>query len=222
MKKINWTTKRIIPFVISLLVVLGTSCKGGKGYNIETEIQYVDTVCSCPHTIICLQPLDDFSQKEAEKLKTNLLKHTAELELGEVAGVEVLPNKPLDPTLMNDEKTRYRADKLIRYVQKDKDNRRIIIGLTHKDISVPLRGKKDWGVMGLSLRPGTACVVSTYRVKDRAQFWKVAIHEFCHTYYNMPHCPNIDPTCLMKDAKGHNDLRKKTRLCKDCRERAIS
>lgn len=215
-KKVKTTI--ISSFAIVLTMLLSASC---KGKNENVEILNVDTLCSSPYTIICLQPLDDFSQKEAEKLKKDLQKHTVELGLGEVAGVDVLPSKPLNPSLMNDEKTRYRADKVIRYVQKDKDNRRVIIGLTHKDISVPLRGKKDWGVMGLSLQPGTACIVSTYRVKDRSQFWKVAIHEFCHTYYNMPHCPNDDPTCLMKDAKGRGNLATQRHLCKDCQKRAI-
>lgn len=215
-KKVKTTI--ISSFAIVLTMLLSASC---KGKNENVEILNVDTLCSSPYTIICLQPLDDFSQKEAEKLKKDLQKHTVELGLGEVVGVDVLPSKPLNPSLMNDEKTRYRADKVIRYVQKDKDNRRVIIGLTHKDISVPLRGKKDWGVMGLSLQPGTACIVSTYRVKDRSQFWKVAIHEFCHTYYNLPHCPNDDPTCLMKDAKGRGNLATQRHLCKDCQKRAI-
>lgn len=216
-------TKFIIFAFVALAIVAVASIGAYKHFAGEDEVQYefVDTMCSCPHTVICLQPMDDFSQKEAERLKKNLQKHVKELELGEVVGIEVLPSKKLTPSLMNDAKTRYRADKIIRYVQEGKDNRRIIIALTHKDISVPLRGKKDWGVLGLSLRPGTACAVSTFRVKDKSQLWKVAIHEFCHTYYNMPHCPNDDPTCIMKDARGHEVLSRKTHLCKDCKERAI-
>lgn len=210
--------KAIIVVIVGFAMLLFASCKGN---NAGGKYPSAEPLCSCPHTVICLQPLEDFSQKDAEKLKKNLLKHTAELELCEVADVEVLPNKPLKPSLLNDEKTRYRADKIIRYVTESKSNRRIIIALTHKDISVPLRGKKDWGVMGLSLQPGTACVVSTYRVKDKSQLWKVAIHEFCHTYYNMPHCPNDDPTCLMKDAKGRGNLAPQRHLCKDCKEKAI-
>lgn len=215
-KKVKTTIISSIALVMAMF--LSASCKGNSE---SMEILNVDTLCNSPYTVICLQPLDDFSQKETEKLRKDLLKHTAELGLGEVVGVEVLPNKPLTPSLMNDDSTRYRADKVIRYVQKDKDNRRIIIAITHKDISVPLRGKKDWGVMGLSLQPGTACVVSTYRIKDKSQLWKVAIHEFFHTYYNMPHCPNDDKTCIMKDAEGRGNLATKRHLCKDCQKRAI-
>lgn len=216
-------TRFIIFAFVTLAIVAVASIGAYRHFVNEDDVPYeiVDTMCSCPHTVIYLQPLDNFTQKEAVMLKTKLQKHVEELKLGEVAGIEVLPNKKLPPSLMNEEKTRYRADKIIRYVQEGKDNRRIIIALTHKDISVPLRGKKDWGVLGLSLQPGTACVVSTFRVKDKSQLWKVAIHEFCHTYYNMPHCPNDDPTCIMKDAKGHEVLSRKTHFCKDCKERAI-
>lgn len=213
--------KRITPFIIITIVILLSSCKGCKSNDDEVEYINVDTVCSCPHTTICLQPLDNFSQREAETLKADLLKYVNQLNLAEVASIEVLPCKKLSPSLLNDTKTRYRADKIIRYVQSEGKYNRTVVALTHKDISVPLRGKKDWGVMGLSLQPGTACVISTFRVKDKSQLWKVAIHEFCHTYYNMPHCPNDDPTCLMKDAKGRNEFKNKTRFCKDCKEKAI-
>ena len=129
---------------------------------------------------------------------------------------EALPPLPLSDSLMNKAKSRYRADKIIKSLSAKADDHSIYIGLTHKDISCSIRGKEDWGVQGLSLIPGKACVVSTFRVKDRHDFWKVACHEFIHTYFNYLHCPKDDPRCLMQDAKGHPNYKNKKGLCPYC------
>lgn len=63
---------------------------------------------------------------------------------------EVLPNKKLSADLMNNSKSRYRADKIIDSLKKEASYHRIMIGLTHKDVSVPYKGKPDWGVSVLA------------------------------------------------------------------------
>ena len=144
----------------------------------------------------------DFTQKEVLQLKRDLEKHLGML-IGEVGlQFEVLPNKPLAEELLNDAGTRYRADKIINSLTKDDNGQHVIIGLTHKDISVSYKGRPDWGVLGLSLIPKKACVVSTFRVRNRRDLWKVAAHEFIHTCFEYQHCPDDNPKCLMKDAKG--------------------
>ena len=120
---------------------------------------------------------------------------------------ETLPNKKLSVYLMNDSKSRYRADKIINSLKKEANNHRIIIGLTHKDVSVPYKGKPDWGVLGLSIHSTYACVVSDYRLKNKKRdYWKVVTHEFIHTYYRYHHCPKDSSHCIMKDAKGKADF----------------
>lgn len=57
---------------------------------------------------------------------------------------------------------------------KDKDE--VIIGLTSKDISVSYKKKPDWGVQGLGSVSMNACVVSTFRLKDRSH---IAIGRLC-------------------------------------------
>ena len=37
-----------------------------------------------------------------------------------------------------------------------------------------------------------------------------------HTFYGARHCPNDDPKCIMKDAKGHGNFAIQKYLCKDC------
>ena len=178
--------------------------------------EVAETLCTCPFVKISLQPYADFTQKEALKLKEDLENNLSPL-IGEYAlSIDVLPNKPLTNTLMNEVGSRYRADKIINSLEKDADSQHIIIALTHKDISVSYKGRPDWGVLGLSLIPKKACVVSTYRLKNRKDLWKLTTHEFIHTCFNYKHCPNDNPKCIMKDAKGHADFSNKTTLCEQC------
>lgn len=173
---------------------------------------------TCPPTI-CLQPLDNYTQKEAKQLCTVLEKKFMEL-FGVEFEFEVLPNKKLSTDLMNDARTRYRADKMIDSLSKDAGDHRIIIGLSHKDMSVPYKGKPDWGVLGLTIHGKYACVVSDYRLRHKHRdYWKVVTHEFTHTACNYGHCPEDNPQCIMQDAKGHADFSKKEGFCKTCREK---
>ena len=174
--------------------------------------------CTCPPTIF-LQPFDNYTQKEAKQLSKVLEKKFLEL-YGVEFEFEVLPNKKLSADLMNDSKSRYRADKIINSLKKEASNHRIIIGLTHKDVSVPYKGKPDWGVLGLSIHGTYACVVSDYRLKNKKRdYWKVVTHEFIHTYYRYHHCPKDSSHCIMKDAKGKADFANKVSFCKTCREK---
>ena len=55
----------------------------------------------------------------------------------------------------------------------------VTIGLTHRDISTSIHGQYNYGIMGLSFRPGDACVVSTFRLKRKDDLWKVTILNSC-------------------------------------------
>ena len=171
------------------------------------------------HATICLQPFDNYSQQEAEQLKEVLEKQFMEFFDADFE-FEVLPNIQFTIDLMNDNKTRYRADKIIKLMAKEASNQRIMIGLTHKDVSCSYKGIRDWGVLGLSIHGTHACVASDFRVKNKKHdYWKVVTHEFTHTYFGYSHCPKNDPTCIMKDAKGHPEFSKKERFCKACKEK---
>ena len=208
MKKLLW----IIPIVIVCAVAYYLLT-----YRNKEPVQVVD---SSPHyTTIFLQPLDNFTQQEAMQLQEVLEQRFRKI-FNEGFEFETLPNKKLSVYLMNDSKSRYRADKIINSLKKEASNHRIIIGLTHKDVSVPYKGKPDWGVLGLSIHGTYACVVSDFRLKNKKRdYWKVVTHEFTHTACNYSHCPNDDPTCIMKDAKGKADFANKVSFCKTCREK---
>ena len=208
MKKLLW----IIPIVIVCAVAYYLLT-----YRNKEPVQVVD---SSPHyTTIFLQPLDNFTQQEAMQLQEVLEQRFRKI-FNEGFEFEFLPNKKLSVDLMNDSKSRYRADKIINSLKKEASNHRIIIGLTHKDVSVPYKGKPDWGVLGLSIHGTYACVVSDFRLKNKKRdYWKVVTHEFTHTACNYSHCPNDDSTCIMKDAKGKADFSNKVDFCKTCREK---
>lgn len=194
-------------YTILLAVLMLLGCK-------KTE----DANCTCPPTIF-LQPYDNYTQEEAKQLSIVLEKECLEL-YGVEFEFDVLPNKKLSADLMNNSKSRYRADKIIDSLKKEASDHRIMIGLTHKDVSVPYKGKPDWGVLGLSIHGTYACVVSDYRLKNKKRdFWKVVTHEFTHTACNYGHCPNDDPTCIMKDANGKADFANKVDFCKTCKEK---
>ena len=175
---------------------------------------------TCPPTItICIQPYDNYTQKEAQQLSKVLEEEFKELFDREFK-FEVLPNKSLTTELMNDAKTRYRADKIINSLKKGAGKHKIIIALTHKDVSVPYKGKVDWGVLGLSIHGTNTCVASDYRLKHKKRdYWKVVTHEFTHTACRYSHCPDDNPLCIMKDAKGKADFANKVSFCKTCREK---
>lgn len=183
----------------------------------EKGIDEANVPCTCPFVRVSLQPLGDFTQKEAERLQKDLEKNlSGTLDIDML--FEMLPTKPLEDTWKNDAKSRYRADKIINSMARSANKQHIIIALTHKDVSVSYKGNKDWGVLGLNLIPKKLCVVSTYRLKDKRDLWKVATHEFIHTCFEYQHCPKDNPTCIMKDAKGHAHFANKESLCDVCKK----
>ena len=205
-------------FTLSLLAILLMGCQGNKANKAEESNELPDDIkCSCPPTVY-LQPCNNFTQAEAKalipKIK-NVITESAHIELD----FDVLPAIQLSDSLLNDAKTRYRADKIIRSIKENHHD--VIIVLTHQDISCTLRGKADWGVNGLSIMSNHyVCVVSDFRIKNKKRdLWKVAAHEFFHAYCGLPHCPDDDPNCLMQDAKGHPNYATKEHLCKNCTEK---
>ena len=198
------------------LLMLSVLIVGCKNRDKSAEDDFAGEVkCTCPPTVY-LQPYSDFSQKEAKALIPHIHRF---LEDSHLPGIDiiVLPNVRLTDSLMNDSRTRYRADKMLKTIPKQTHD--AVIQLTHQDISTTYKGRADWGVLGLSYQGRRVCVVSDFRVKNKKRdYWKVVCHELSHSLMNLPHCPNDDPHCIVKDANGHPDFSNKERLCKSCVE----
>ena len=118
-------------------------------------------------------------------------------------------NAPLPDFSYYRERNRYRADSLLKYLSafNNASTYKFVCGLTSKDISATNGNIADWGVCGLGALDGSACVISSFRLKwhqvthsltERLQ--KVILHELGHNY-GLQHCTSSYP-CLMKAAKG--------------------
>lgn len=213
-------------FVIGLiLMVLGLSAAGLTSCGMREEK---------PAVTVVLVPLDGISADEIGRLKTDFEEKFAG-KRRETFCVKVLDGMRIPDSCRNDNGTRFRADKVIRMLTSEyrgqarelarRETRQsqtyYIVGVTNRDVSISIHGFADYGVLGLSyLRNGRASVISTYRLKDGNDLWKLAAHEFCHGFYHMPHCKADDPHCLMRDAKGGNPhFESKELLCADCDSR---
>ncbi|MBN1899502.1 MAG: Zn-dependent protease [Spirochaetes bacterium] len=142
------------------------------------------------------------------------------------ADVVVLPRKDLPAQAYYKPRKRYRAEKLLDYLETiDQKKYTKIVGLTQKDISTTKGKYIDWGILGLGTLGGRACVVSTFRLKRNVtnkkfleRLVKVINHELGHTF-GLEHCP--DKGCLMQDAGGtvRTVDREKNNFCERCRKR---
>lgn len=164
-------------------------------------------------TIIYIQPFNDCPKQKIEQLKSELEKV--------VKNVIVNKSTALPDFTLNDTKTRYRADKLIKFLAEITPKDGVTIGVTTKDISTTKGNYADWGVMGLGYKPGKSCIISSFRLKGKNQaekLFKVAIHELGHTQ-NLPHCPT--KSCYMRDAEGKDHLNEEIHFCENCKAHLI-
>jgi archaemetzincin len=96
-----------------------------------------------------------------------------------------------------------------------------VLGITGRDLSTKKGPQYNWGIMGLAMMPGSAGVISDYRLHKhgltaaqvRYRLLKVALHELGHTA-GLPHCKL--PSCLMVDAEGQDKLDQEMGYCPAC------
>jgi archaemetzincin len=131
--------------------------------------------------------------------------------------------EPLTKNLLAKSNTRYEATTILN-TYKSNENRLL---LTESDIAYRKSDTfPEWGIFGLGFRPGSTCVVSTFRLKkgvshskflERLQ--KVCIHEIGHNL-GLPHC-TASPICLMNDANGTIKQVDKEQLifCESCKDK---
>ena len=163
--------------------------------------------------VIYIQPLGN--------VETKYINHV-QITLKNFYGYNCIVQKKLDLTedLLSKSKKRYDGLKILKKFRSDKN----IIIITEKDITTKKGVYDEWGILGLGFRPGTVCVVSTYRMRrnvnerkilDRLK--KVSIHEVGHNL-GLDHCKN-DIKCMMNDAKGTISQIDKEEFyfCKNCK-----
>ena len=211
--------KKLLLFIAGISILFLAGCSNGNQSHGNEGMG--DSLPADPPLgyVIELKPLGNFSRQKAEQLREELVKQLgiifntkpkAELE----ASVFVGDKKEIPDSCLYKPRNRYWAGKILKMLHGG--NHEIVnIGLTNRDISTSIHGHYNYGIMGLSFRPGDACVVSTFRLKRKDDLWKVTTHEFLHSR-GLPHCKKNDPKCLMQDAHGKNTFYMKNGLCQDC------
>ena len=169
----------------------------------------------CQRPVIAIQPLGPADTAMLQYLKTAIT------ELHDIA-VEILPVQPLPAMAFEKEWGRYRADRLLLYLERCGQGRyEKIMGITASDIATTTRGRSSWGVMGLARLHAAPAVISSFRVQKqvrsvahyRQRMLTLARHELGHTW-GLSHCPS--QFCLMRDAEGKMNLDKAGFFCKAC------
>ena len=170
--------------------------------------------------LIAIQPLESFDTTMTRKIVEGV-KATFDVETA------VLAETPIPESAYYAPKKRYRAEKILRFLDTEADARYTrIVGLTNFDISTTKGAYYDWGIFGLGMYNGRVCVISTFRLKKgkpgkavlTGRLIKVVNHELGHTF-GLWHCPNQG--CLMEDAQGTVKTvdRETGHFCADCRAR---
>lgn len=129
-------------------------------------------------------------------------------------GLQLLPREPMPDMAYYQPRNRYRADSLIKWMRSRAKQNEVYLGITMQDISTTKGDNPDYGIMGLGYQPGQACVASNFRVRNKKDFYKVAIHELGHTA-GLPHCP--DKSCFMRDAEGTDPTGEEKGFCSNCK-----
>lgn len=108
---------------------------------------------------------------------------------------------------------RYRADKLVEWLYEKAGANEVVLAVTDHDISHTKGAVYDYGIMGLANRKGRACVASSKRLRNKANYPKIVIHELGHTA-GLGHCPN--PKCYMMAGNGGDNTALETGFCIKC------
>jgi len=199
-----------LAFIILFTFIL-ISCNKQKKYEVDSKgNKPKSNLIRKKHVCIIIQPFGTFSHSSVNIVAKKLKKVYS-------GSIIVKKNIPFPHNSFNQNKTRYRADFLIKYLSNMTKRGYLTIGLTNMDISTTKGKYLDWGVMGLGYCPGKSCIASTYRLKGNNQLeklFKVAIHELGHTQ-GLKHCPL--KTCIMADAEGKDRLNDKNSFCVKCK-----
>lgn len=176
--------KKLGCFVLILIVGVSYLLFGFVNSNVKSK------------KVVYIQPLGDVKYDYLKLVKSSV-------ESFYHFDCVIKKSTPLTEDLMVKTKTRYSADKIL---EKFESNDNCLV-LTEKDIATPKGDIPEWGVLGLGYRPGTVCVVSTFRMKKNVnesvikdRLIKVALHEIGHNL-GLDHCDN-NIHCLMNDARG--------------------
>lgn len=194
-------------FLTAFLALLLIACQS------DTATKLVEAEDSSSTALL---PLSDVSDRRIQLL-------ARELRLFYGMKVGVLPRKAMPENSRLKSTDRYSAPVMLEWLKKQKpSNYDRILGVTTSDIYTRKGPYPHWGIFGLGYKPGEACIVSEFRLKQFGNrtdtfLTLVTLHEIGHNL-GLPHCAK-HPSCLMNDAKGTAKtlFSEKKWLCRNCR-----
>ena len=192
-------------FKVKLLVLLLTLI----GCN-ESSRNPINMFSSKTSKHIFILPLGKIDANAVDVINDSLQKRFSK--------VTVLPREAFPMMAFNKHRNRYRADSLLKWMRKRVGKNETYVGITTEDISVTKGAIADFGVMGLGYQPGTSCIASSYRLKNKKAFFKLVIHELGHTT-GLPHCPT--KYCYMRDANGSDITKSLVDFCGRCKKHLL-
>ena len=232
MKKILLNYFSLIITVV--IAVTLTACKQSDSKE-GNNVSFLDIICGCEEVVapvkVVLVPLDGMKESQMQKLKEDFEGNYIRI-FDSVCETEILDNVSTPDSCLNKKYNRFEAGKMISFLTNEysalaknkakNSNGYYIIGVTDKDISTALHEKENYGILGLSYLGGKVSVISTYRLPRKKDLWKLALHEYGHGYFSLPHCDEDEATCIMADAKGGNPHYEfKEAFCKACFDKAM-
>jgi archaemetzincin len=151
---------------------------------------------------VCIQPLG-----KVDKKLIPVVERGARFLYG--VEVRVLEHRALPKMAYYKPRKRYRADKLLTYLDSEivpSSECAVVIGFTDVDISTTKGRHKDWGIFGLAWVGGPSGVVSSHRLRRKANRKKLArrtVNVFNHELgHAMGSGHQLGKGCLMRDAGG--------------------
>jgi predicted Zn-dependent protease len=119
---------------------------------------HAECIAASAKQIIAIQPLETFDAKPIDSVKQQLIANY---------GVDVIikPACPLPQEAYYPKRNRYRAEKLLDYLDRINGTSTKVLGLTSVDILTTKGIHQDWGILGQGQMNGRPCVVSAFRMK---------------------------------------------------------
>lgn len=186
--------KKLLLFIAGISILFLAGCSNGNQSHGNEGMG--DSLPADPPLgyVIELKPLGNFSHQEAEQLREELVKQLGiifnKVPKAELEASVFVRRQERNTCLMSlQTKKQVLGWGILKMLHEEHggNDEIVTIGLTHRDISTSIHGQYNYGIMGLSFRPGDACVVSTFRLKRKDDLWKVTIHKFLHSR-GLPHC----------------------------------